>query len=78
VVIKIQVIQDHIVKLNINQYILEYLKLLIEAQQIEFKSNICEKILFPDNRFYVCKLRKFVKVLDYRIVNSSLNSHTRL
>ena len=48
-----------------------------ESQEVDFQSNIYEKTLFQDNRVCVCKFRKFVKVLNYKIVNSNLNTHTQ-
>jgi len=41
--------------LNFNKYTLEYLKLMIEAQEVNFTSNIYEKTSFQDNRVCVCK-----------------------
>ena len=73
--IKIEVIQYHKMKLNFNQYTMEYLKLMIEAQEVDFKSNIYRRLRFKIIEFCVCKLRKFIKALDSKSVNSRLNTH---
>ena len=41
--IKIQIIRDQTVKLNLNRYTLDYLSLKIEAQEVGFKSSIYTK-----------------------------------
>ena len=48
--IMIQGIQDRIVKLNFNGYTLNYLSLMIEAQEVGFKSSIYMKTLFSRYR----------------------------